>query len=66
MLGRALSEEELVDCFAVAGKSTVGYVTLEEFAAWYNSESCNPELSVLKKTKMAVADQVEGSGALFG
>ena len=76
MLGRPLSEEELQDCFRVAlalqniasGKATrsLEYISLEEFATWYVSESCNPHLSELRKTKMAVGADIEGSGALFG
>jgi hypothetical protein len=72
MLGRPLSPEEVEDCFAAAGKpSSHGnsrYVSCDELAAWWNSESLNPELSVLRK-KMATAGSLQGmrgTGALFG
>ena len=76
MLGRPLSAEEIADCFHVAlalqnaasGKTShsLQYISLEEFATWYVSESCNPHLSELRKNKMAVGAEIEGSGALFG
>jgi hypothetical protein len=76
MLGRPLSPAEIADCFRVAlalqnadsgskASTSLQYISLEEFASWYVSDSCNPHLSELRKTKMAGAD-IEGSGALFG
>ena len=72
MLGRPLSLEELEDCFVSAGKpSSDGaprFVSVDELAAWWNSESMNPELRGLR-AKMATAGSLQGekgTGALFG
>lgn len=64
MLSRHLSEEELADCMGSAPNGRD--IALPEFAAWWNSERCNPQLAELRRTKMAVGTQIEGSGALFG
>ena len=77
LLNRTLSDEEIFDCFSKSNpdinlNSDLFFTTpnkvlisMDQFAEWWNSESCNPELSLLQ-SKKAVADDLEGSGALFG
>jgi len=41
-------------------------ISLSKFAAWYNSDRCNPNLKRWKATHTAAADRIEGSGTVFG
>lgn len=72
MLNHPLSEEEIEDCFDYAINVQQGAdrnsksLDYDAFAKWWNSDRCNPQLSILKETKMATAEQLQGSGTLFG
>jgi glycerol-3-phosphate dehydrogenase len=69
LLQHPLSEAELQDCVRTAAeqhKDEYGWVSLEALQAWWNSERLNPGLVDLRQRKIATAQQVEGSGTLFG
>lgn len=74
MLGYSLSEQEVEDCIQYAkGKGGVSsscdhdaIIVFEVFEEWWNSDRCNEGLRDLKRSKLFVHQQVEGTGALFG
>lgn len=41
-------------------------ITMHSFAAWWNSDRCNPNLRQWKSTHTAQAHKIEGSGTVFG
>jgi hypothetical protein len=65
LLQHPLSEAELADCLEQS-KQHDGKVTFDSLQSWWNSERLNPGLTELRQRKMATADQVEGSGTVFG
>lgn len=71
LLEYPLTEDELQDCLTTAFEKRVegdepGKVSLAALQSWWNSERFNPGLVKLRQRKMATAQQVEGSGTLFG
>ena len=41
-------------------------ISLPKFAAWWNSDRCNPNLKHWKATHTATAGRIEGPGTVFG
>ena len=70
MLGYSLSEQEVEDCIQYAKGKGVPFdldvIVFEVFEEWWNSDRCNEGLRDLKRSKLFVHQQVEGTGALFG
>lgn len=68
MLNYQLSEEEINDCLDYASSLNIpaGKVSFEAVSSWWNSDRKNQGLVHLKQNNMASADQIEGSGTVFG
>lgn len=70
MLGYSLTEQEVEDCIQYAKGKGVSFdrdvIAFDVFEEWWNSDRCNEGLRDLKRSKLFVHQQVEGTGALFG
>ena len=60
-----MTDEQAQEAMRVLDLDQSGTVEFEEFQAWWNSDSSNPNLQRLKHAQ-ATLGSIEGSGALFG
>jgi hypothetical protein len=63
MLGHYLTPEENKTCLLLADKDKDGFITIDEFINWWNSESCNPSYELFKGR---IDPKVDGPGTFFG